>query len=93
MGKSQAGPGRAICRENGLPAYEFPEDTVGVMQAMVDCQRWRTAKPRQPDLVTGDKHAVAEIIATISRQGQLNMSEAEARTYFMAYGVPALRTS
>ncbi len=92
MGQASAEAGRAICRENGMPSYEFPEDAVGAMRAMVDYQRWRVLKPRPPDLVAGDKQAVAAIIADMRRQGRLNMSEGEARDCFAAYGVPVVRT-
>jgi acetyltransferase len=59
---------------------------------MVAHARWLAAKPQEPELVPGDKAAVAEIIAGMRRQGRRRMSETEARACFAAYGVGVARS-
>ncbi|MFH1060462.1 MAG: acetate--CoA ligase family protein [Pseudomonadota bacterium] len=92
MGAHSVHQGRDECMRHGVPAYEFPEDGVAALKGMLDYRAWREAKPREPELVAGDKAVVAEIIAAARRQGRINLSETEARACFAAYGVPVARS-
>ncbi len=92
MGSHSVHEGRDLCMKHGLPTYEFPEDAVTALAGMLDYRRWRTQKPREPELVAGDKDKVADIIAAARRQGRRNLGETEARECFAAYGVPVARS-
>lgn len=92
MGSHSVHQGRDLCMKHGLPTYEFPEDAVTALAGMLDYRRWRTQKPREPELVAGDKDKVAAIIAAARRQGRRNLGETEARECFAAYGVPVARS-
>ncbi len=92
MGKASVEQGRLYCLEHGMPSYEFPEEAVQALRGMLDYRRWRDAKPRQPELVAGDRQKVADIIATLRRQGRRHLSETEARQCFMAYGITVARS-
>lgn len=92
MGSHSVHEGRDLCMKHGLPTYEFPEDAVTALAGMLDYRRWRTQKPREPELVAGDKAKVADIIAAARRQGRRNLGETEARECFAAYGVPVARS-
>ncbi len=92
MGSHSVHQGRDLCMRHGLPTYEFPEDAVAALAGMLEYQRWRTQKPREPELVSGDKDKVAAIIAAARRQGRRNLGETEARECFAAYGVPVARS-
>lgn len=88
MGRHTVEESRIYCMEQGMPAYDFPEDAVQSMRGMLEYHRWRTSKPREPELLKGDKDRVAPIIEKMRQQNRINMSESEARDCFAAYGIP-----
>ena len=92
MGRHSVEESRIYCMEQGMPAYDFPEDAVQAMRGMLDYRRWRDSKPRQPDFIQGDREKVAALIAKLRKQRRLNMSESEARECFAAYGIPVARS-
>ena len=75
-----------------MPVYEFPEEAVESLAGMLDYRLWRDSKPLEPELIPGDRAAVAGTIAGLRRQGRRHMSENEARQCLAAYGVPVVRS-
>ena len=92
MGHHSIQEGRDYCQAHGMPVYEFPEEAVQAWRGMLDYRLWQEARPLAPDLVPGDKQAVARVIAGLRRQGRLHMSELEVRTCLAAYGVGVARS-
>ena len=92
MGRHSVESSRMFCMENGMPAYDFPEDAVQAVRGMLEYKKWLDAKPPQPDFVNGDKERVAAVISKLRSQKRLNMSENEARECFAAYGVPVAQS-
>ncbi len=79
MGRHTVEESRLYCMEQGMPAYDFPEDAVDAMRGMLDYRHWLDSKPHEPMLVKGDRERVAAIIAKLRKQGRLQMSESEAQ--------------
>jgi acetyltransferase len=92
MGSRAVAEGRQLCMARGMPSYAFPEDAVRAMRGMLDYHRWRSSKPRPPEMVPGDREKAAGIIQTLRRQNRLHMSETEARECFAAYGIRTARS-
>ncbi|MFH1036008.1 MAG: acetate--CoA ligase family protein [Pseudomonadota bacterium] len=92
MGHHSVQEGRDYCQAHGMPVYEFPEEAVQALSGMLDYRLWQQSKPLLPDLVDGDRDAVARVIAGMRRQGRLHMNELEVRTCLAAYGVSVARS-
>jgi acetyl coenzyme A synthetase (ADP forming)-like protein len=92
MGRHSVESSRMFCMENGLPAYDFPEDGVQAIRGMLEYKKWLDSKPPEPDFFNGDKEKVAAIIDKLRSQKRINMSENEARECFAAYGIPVARS-
>ena len=92
MGQRSVSEARRFCVGKGLPSYEFPEDAVQAFAGMEAYARWLASKSQGPELVAGDKAAVAAIMAEMRRQGRRRMSETEARACFAAYGIGVARS-
>ena len=87
MGRHTVEKSRLYCMEQGLPAYDFPEDAVGAMRGLLDYGRWRNSPPSQPEMIERDQSVPAAIIKAMREKGRLHMSETEAGACFAAYGI------
>ncbi|KIX12816.1 acetate--CoA ligase alpha subunit [Dethiosulfatarculus sandiegensis] len=87
MGRHSVEESRIYCMEQGMPAYDFPEDAVQAMAGMMQYRKWLNTKPKPPDLVEGKKEVVQGIINEMRAVKRREMSETEARECFKAYGI------
>jgi acetyltransferase len=92
MGRHSVEESRIYCMEQGMPAYDFPEDAVQAMAGMMQYRKWLNTKPKPPDLVEGKKEVVKGIIKEMRAVKRREMSETEARECFKAYGINVARS-
>jgi acetyl coenzyme A synthetase (ADP forming)-like protein len=86
MGGVGVSEGRQLLLDAGVPSYEYPEEAIGSLEAMLKRQRW-LSRPSEvyPRLEVG-RDRVAEILAAVRNDGRISLSEEEAHEVLRAYG-------
>lgn len=96
IGGEVVGEARKMFRDAGLPTYETPE---GAVQAFMHMVRYRRNQdmltqtpPSAPTEFTPDIDFVKTQINKLLAEGRDMMTEAEAKSVLLAYGIPTVRT-
>ncbi len=86
MGERKVRAARKILQDHGIPGYDYPEDAIGALDAMLSYRRWREKPERQYRRFEADTAKVREIFASVRRQRRQDLIETEAREILRAYG-------
>ena len=86
MGAKGVRTARQILQDNAIPSFEYPEDAVAALDAMLSYRRWREKPPRQYRHVDADTAKVRRTFASVIGQHRHDLIESEARNVLEAYG-------
>ncbi|MBW1740984.1 MAG: acetate--CoA ligase family protein [Deltaproteobacteria bacterium] len=86
MGGKRVRHARKIFQDHAIPAYDYPEDAVGALDAMLSYRRWREQPERQYRHFDVDTSKVREVFASVVKQHRQDLVESEARQILKAYG-------
>jgi acetyltransferase len=79
--------------ENGIPAYEAPDQAMNAMAALREYAQIRGAMDDVSFSCAGDSGNVArKLIETARADGRMALTEIEAKQVFAAYGLPVTKT-
>jgi acetyltransferase len=85
MGEKGVRRARKILRDYGIPSYDYPEDAISALDAMLTYRRWREKPPRQYKHFEADTRSVRQIFASVIKQHRHDLIESEARQILEAY--------
>jgi acetyltransferase len=85
MGEKGVRRARRVLRDHSIPSYQYPEDAISALDAMISYRRWREKPPRQYKHFKGDTGKVRQIFSSIIRQHRHDLIESEARDVLRAY--------
>ncbi|MES0349116.1 MAG: acetate--CoA ligase alpha subunit [Desulfobacteria bacterium] len=93
MGGKGVRGARKIFQNHNIPTYEYPDDAISALDAMLSYRRWREKPARQYQRFEADTTRVREVFASIVKQHRHDLIESEAREILKAYGfrLPANR--
>jgi acetyl coenzyme A synthetase (ADP forming)-like protein len=93
MGGKGVRGARKIFQDHNIPTYEYPDDAISALDAMLSYRRWREKPARQYQRFEADTTRVREVFASIVKQHRHDLIENEAREILKAYGfrLPANR--
>ena len=86
MGGKGVREARKIFRDHGIPTYDYPEDAITALDAMLSYRRWREKPDRQYQHFEADTRRAREIFASVIDQHRHDLIESEAREILKAYG-------
>jgi acetyltransferase len=86
MGEQGVREARKILQDNAIPTYDYPEDAVRALDAMVSYRRWREKPQRQYRYFDANIPKVREIFTSVIGQHRHSLIESEARHILKAYG-------
>jgi len=86
MGGVRVAEGRRIMRDGGVPSYDYPEDAIAALNAMLSYQRWLHRTPDVYPNLEVDRDRVAKIMAAARNDGRMRLAEEEAHEVLRAYG-------
>lgn len=86
MGEKKVRAARTIFQDHGIPSYDYPEDAISALDAMLSYGRWRERPERQYRDFEIDTRKVRDIFASVLRQRRHDLIENEAREILRAYG-------
>ena len=95
MGEKRVRKARNIFRDHGIPTYDYPEDAVAALNAMLGYRQWLERRERQYRSFEADTDRVRKVFASVVKQHRHDLVESEARQILSAYGfkVPESRIS
>ena len=85
MGERGVRGARKILQDNAIPSYDYPEDAITALDAMLSYRRWREKPERQYRHFEADTPKVREIFASVVKQHRHDLIENEAREILKAY--------
>lgn len=93
MGGKGVRGARKIFQDHNIPTYQYPDDAISALDAMLSYRRWREKPARQYQRFEADTTRVREVFASIVKQHRHDLIENEAREILKAYGfrLPANR--
>jgi acetyltransferase len=86
MGEKGVKGARGILQDNSIPSYQYPEDAISALDAMLSYGRWREKPEKQYQHFEADTHSVREVFASVAKQHRYDLIENEAREILKAYG-------
>jgi acetyltransferase len=86
MGEKKVRAARKILQDHGIPSYDYPEDAIAALDAMLSFRRWQEKPERQCRVFEPDTRKVREIFASVIDQHRHDLIETEAREILRAYG-------
>ncbi len=86
MGEKRVRQARKIFQDHAIPTYDYPEDAISALDAMLSYRTWREKPERQFRHYEADTRKVREIFASIIKQHRHDLIENEAREILKAYG-------
>jgi len=86
MGEKKVRAARKILQDHAIPSYDYPEDAIAALDAMLSYRRWREKPERQCRVFEADTRKVREIFASVIGQRRHDLIESEAREILRAYG-------
>ncbi|NVM57695.1 MAG: acetate--CoA ligase family protein [Desulfobacterales bacterium] len=95
MGEKRVRAARKIFQDHAIPTYNYPEDAIAALDAMLSYRRWREQPERQYRGFEADTRGVRKIFASVVKQHRHDLIESEARRILKAYGfkLPESRTA
>ncbi len=85
MGERGVRGARKILQDHAIPSYNYPEDSITALDAMLSYRRWREKPERQYRHFEADTRKVREIFASVVKQHRHDLIESEAREILKAY--------
>ncbi len=85
MGERGVRGARKILQDHAIPSYDYPEDSITALDAMLSYRRWREKPERQYRHFEADTRRVREIFASVVKQHRHDLIESEAREILKAY--------
>ncbi|MBN1842961.1 MAG: acetate--CoA ligase family protein [Deltaproteobacteria bacterium] len=86
MGEKKVRAARKILQDHSIPSYDYPEDAIAALDAMLSYRLWRERPERQYRSFEADSRKVREIFASVIDQHRHDLIENEAREILRAYG-------
>lgn len=86
MGGERVRGARKIFQDHAMPTYDYPEDAVAALDAMLSYRRWREKPEREYRRFEADTRKVRKIFASVVKQHRHDLIENEAREVLKAYG-------
>ncbi|MBE9581946.1 MAG: acetate--CoA ligase family protein, partial [Proteobacteria bacterium] len=86
MGEKKVRAARKILQDHSIPSYDYPEDAIAALDAMLSYRLWRERPERQYRNFEADGRKVREIFASVIDQHRHDLIENEAREILRAYG-------
>ena len=95
MGEKRVRAARKIFQDHAIPTYNYPEDAIAALDAMLSYRQWREQPERQYRGFEADTRGVRKIFASVVKQHRHDLIESEARRILKAYGfkLPESRTA
>ena len=96
LGETAVRESRQLFAAHRIPTYDTPNDAIRAFMQLVDYRRNQdlliqvpraTDPEREPD-----RDTVREILARVAREGRKVLTEPEAKTVLLAYGIPTVAT-
>jgi acetyltransferase len=93
MGEKGVRGARKIFQDHNIPTYDYPDDAISALDAMLSYRRWLEKPARQYQRFEADTARVRHVIASDIKQHRHDLIESEAREILEAYGfrLPANR--
>jgi acetyltransferase len=85
MGERGVRGARKILQDHAIPSYDYPEEAITAVDAMLSYRRWREKPERQYRHFEADTRRVREIFASVVQQHRHDLIENEAREILKAY--------
>ncbi|MCK4486665.1 MAG: acetate--CoA ligase family protein [Desulfobacterales bacterium] len=86
MGEKRVRGARKIFQDHAIPAYDYPEDAVAAMDAMLSYRQWLEEPERQHQRFEADTGKARKLFASVVKQHRHDLIESEAREILKAYG-------
>jgi acetyltransferase len=86
MGEKGVRGARKILQDHGIPSYDYPEDAISALDAMLSYRRWQEKPERHYRRFEADTRRVREVFSSVIRQHRNALIENEAREILRAYG-------
>ncbi|MDY6953451.1 MAG: acetate--CoA ligase family protein [Thermodesulfobacteriota bacterium] len=86
MGKKKVKGARQILQDHAIPSYEYPEDAIAALDAMLCYRRAQEEPERQYQPFEADRGRVRQIFSSVIAQHRHDLIEKEAREVLKAYG-------
>ena len=95
MGEKRVRGARKIFQNHGIPTYDYPEDAVAALNAMLRYRQWLERREREYRSFEANTDKVRKVFASVIKQHRHDLVESEARQVLSAYGfmVPESRIS
>ena len=87
MGDKRVRGARRILQDHGIPTYDYPEDAIRAVDAMLCYRQWLEEPDRQYERFEVDTRKVRELFASVIKQHRHDLVESEAREVLKAYGL------
>jgi len=85
MGERRVRGARKILQDHAIPSYNYPENAITAIDAMLSYRRWREKPERQYRHFEADTRRVREVFASVVKQHRHDLIESEAREILKAY--------
>jgi len=85
MGERGVRSARKILQDHSIPSYEYPEDAITALDAMLSYRRWREKPEDNISTLEANTRKVREIFASVVKQHRHDLIESEAREILKAY--------
>ncbi len=86
MGEKKVRSARKIFQDHAIPSYDYPEDAISALDAMLSYRKWQEGPERQYRHFEADRLKVRKIFASVIKQHRHDLIESEAREILNAYG-------
>jgi acetyltransferase len=86
MGEKGVRGARMIFQDHNIPTYDYPDDAISALDAMLSYRRWREKPARQYRQFEADTKKVRQVFASVIKQHRHDLIESEAREILKAYG-------
>jgi len=86
MGEKKVRGARRIFQDHAIPTYDYPEDAVAALDAMLSYRRWQEKPEGEYRHFKANTHKVREMFASVIKQHRHDLIETEAREILQAYG-------
>lgn len=86
MGEKGVRRARRLLQNHNIPTYDYPDDAISALDAMLSYRRWRERPPRQYRHFEADTGKVRQIFSSVIKQHRHDLIESEAREILELYG-------
>jgi acetyltransferase len=86
MGKMKVQTARKLLQEHAVPSYDYPEDAIAALDAMVSYERTKEAPEGEYRQFGVDGAKVRQVFASVIEEHRHDLIESEAREVLKAYG-------